>query len=212
MKLAVIIFHKNVDQYPKNWIERCIESIKLQSHPNFTVFELDYGGDGTQISEGSEFESLKLKNHAEAHNYLLDKVFDLGFDYAFNTNVDDYYDFTRVEKQLRYLKLGFDVVSSNFIHIDEQGNFIRKMIFHNRDIKQEAKRNHNIIAHPVCAYSKKFWKECTKLNGEQIPRDDFELWKRSFKDFKFIIVPEFLLYYRIHKNNSGNGNINRKLN
>lgn len=209
MKIAVILFHKNVDRYPRKWIDKCIESIKLQTYPNFTVFELDYGGTAKQVYHGSNFESKKLQNHAEAHNYLLDKVFALGYDYAFNCNVDDYYDLNRVERQLRYLKIGYDVVSSNFLRVDENDKILGKMIFHNRDIKTEARKNHNIIAHPVCAYSKNFWTKCTKLNGEQIPKDDFELWKRSFKDFKFIIVPEFLLYYRIHENNSGNGNIGK---
>lgn len=205
MKNAVIIFHKNVSRYPKEWIDRCIESIRLQSYPNFTVFELDYGGTGKQIYEGSDFESKKLNNHAEAHNYLLDKVFALGYEYAFNTNIDDYYSLDRVEKQLKYLKKGYDVVSSNFVRVDENDRHLERMNFHFRNPVKEARNNHNIIAHPVCAYSKKFWTQCDKLKGEEIPRDDFELWKRSYKKgFNFLILPDYLLYYRIHANNSGN--------
>lgn len=207
MKLALIFFHKDINRYPKRWVDKCIETIKLQTYPNFTVYELDYGGNGKQIFEGSVFESKELKNHAEAHNYLLDKVFEEGFDYAFNSNVDDYYDLKRVEKQLRYLKAGYDVISSNFIRVDENDQFLGQMNFHRHDIKQEARKNHNIIAHPVCAYSKKFWTNCSRLNGAEIPNDDFELWKRSYNKFKFIIVPEYLLYYRIHKNNSGNASV-----
>ncbi len=198
MKLALIIFHKNVDRYPKAWIKRCVDSIRNQSYKDFNVFELDYSGGTNQVYKGSNFDNKICNNHAEAHNYLLDKVFSLGFDYAFNSNVDDIYSNNRIEKQLPYLKAGYDVVSSNFIHIDENDKPLRSLIFHSSDIEYEASRNHNIIAHPVCAYSRYFWLHCTKLRGEEIPLDDFELWKRSYKFFNFIIVPEFLLYYRIH--------------
>ena len=178
--------------------------MRFQSYPNFKVYELDYGGTGNQIFEGSNFESFKLNNHAEAHNYLLDKAFK-ECDYVFNTNIDDYYDNRRVEKQLPLLKKGYDVVSSNFFWINEEDQVFGATKFHHLNIQKEAARNHNIIAHPVCAYSKRFWENCDKLKGEEIPRDDFELWKRSYKKgFGFVILPDYLLYYRIHSNNSGN--------
>jgi hypothetical protein len=202
LKLAVIIFHKNIDRYPKRWIEKCIDSLKYQTYPNFTVYELDYGGTNRQVYEGSIFESNKLENHAEAHNYLLDKAFSEGADYAFNVNIDDYYDKWRIERQLKYLKKGYDVVSSNFTMVDEKDSIICRKMFHSKNIVKEFRNNHNIIAHPVCAYSKYFWDRCTKLKGEEIPKDDFELWKRSIKDFRFIIINDNLLYYRVHSNNS----------
>jgi hypothetical protein len=105
---------------------------------------------------------------------------------------------------LKYLKKGYDVVSSNFAIIDENDKLLGYKRFHAKNIAREFKNNHNIIAHPVCAYSKYFWENCTKLKGEEIPRDDFELWKRSINDFRFLIINDNLLYYRIHSNNSGN--------
>jgi hypothetical protein len=207
LKLAVIIFHKNIERYPKRWIDKCIDSLKYQSYPNFTVYELDYGGEGKQVYEGSNFESKKLNNHAEAHNYLLDKAFNDGCEYAFNVNVDDYYDKFRIERQLKYLKKGYDVVSSDFICVNEDDKILGYKRFHGKNISREFKNNHNVIAHPVCAYSKYFWENCTKLKGEEIPKDDFELWKRSINDFRFIIINDNLLYYRIHSNNSGNASV-----
>lgn len=200
MKVAVIIFHKHAYNYPQLWVKQCITSIQKQTFGKFDVYELDYGGEHTQLYPGSKFSSTNsITNHADAHNWLLDKVFDLGYDCAFNVNIDDYYAPDRFEKQLPWIEAGYDVVSSNFFHINEAGKIIHSLAFDAKNPKIEAVRNHNIIAHPVCCYSKNFWTNCTRLNSEEIPRDDFELWKRSFDKFKFKILPNFLLYYRVHK-------------
>lgn len=201
VKCAVILYHKNVQKYNPLWIKKCVDSIKNQTYKEFDVFELDYGGTFTQIYRGSLFSSANLiLDHAEAHNCLLDKVFELGYDCAFNVNVDDIYSLDRLEKQIPWIEQGYDVVSSNFHHIDEKGRIMYPMIFDNKDPRIEAKRGHNIIAHPVVCYSKHFWTTCTKLRSHEIPKDDFELWKRSYGKYKFKILPDFLLYYRIHKN------------
>lgn len=199
MKVAVIIFHKHAYNYPSKWVAKCINSIQNQTYNKFDVFELDYGNEHTQLYPNSNFASIAMNNHAEAHNFLLDKVFELGYDCAFNVNIDDMYTPDRFEKQLIWIEAGFDVISSNFYHIDEQGRIINALAMDAKKPELEAKRNHNIIAHPVCCYSKNFWTNCTKLNPEEIPRDDFELWKRSYGKFKFKILPNFLLYYRVHK-------------
>jgi len=207
MKAAVIIFHKHSNKYPAKWIAKCITSIQNQTYNKFDVFEVDYGGEHTQLYPGSNFASTNhLKDHAEAHNWLLDKVFEQGYDCAFNVNIDDIYAPDRFEKQIEFIKRGYDVVSSNFYHIDELGRLINTVSMDGKDPRTEAGKEHNIIAHPVCCYSKNFWLNCTKLRSEEIPKDDFELWKRSYGKFKFIILPNFLLYYRVHKNKvSANG-------
>ena len=75
MKVAVIIFHKNIDRYPAEWIERCFMTIRNQDYKDFDVFELDYGGTGKQKYDGSTFFDISMTTHAHAHNFLLDEVF-----------------------------------------------------------------------------------------------------------------------------------------
>lgn len=199
IKSAVIIFHKNINRYPKQWIDKCITSIRGQTYKDFDVFEVDYGGGNIQAYAGSNFESRVLSDHAQAHNYLLDKVFSLGYDCAFNVNVDDFYALNRFEKQIKCIEQGQDVVSSNFYNVDESDRVIAEKRMDILGVNKEANANHNIIAHPVCCYSKNFWTTCTKLHSEEIPRDDFELWKRSYAacKYKFLILPDYLLYYRV---------------
>lgn len=198
LQCAVIIYHKNVGNYNPLWISECVTSIQNQTLKNFDVFELDYGGGNTQIYPDSNFASMALADHALAHNFLLDKVFKLGYDCAFNVNVDDHYSHHRFVRQLEFIKEGYDVVSSNYYNIDGSSKVIDTIILHNKNMRAEAAFGHNIIAHPVCCYSKKFWTTCTKLDPAQIPVDDFELWKRSFDKYKFVILEDYLLYYRIH--------------
>lgn len=198
MKTAVILFHKNIERYPADWVKVCLESIRNQTYIHYHVFELDYGGANNQIFNGSRFMSKSMADHAHALNFLLDHVFDLGYDCAFNVNVDDFYASDRFAKQIRYMKDGYDIVSSNFHIVDERGQIMQSIQVNDLDMEHEAfQNNHNIIAHPAVCYSKRF-KE--KLISSEIPRDDFELWKRCYhmRKYRFAILPDYLLYYRVH--------------
>jgi hydrogenase maturation factor HypF (carbamoyltransferase family) len=199
MKVAVVLFHKNVDRYPAKWIETCIASIRWQTYQDFEVFELDYGGTKRQIYEGSTMVTATgIDNHADALNFLLKMVFELDYECAFNINVDDFYHPQRFQKQLAYIQKGYDIVSSNFNVVDCEGNILFNKTFDYLDMQKEAAENHNIIAHPVVCYSKRFSEQ---LVASEIPRDDFELWKRCYASgkYKFIILPEYLLNYRVHE-------------
>jgi hypothetical protein len=202
MKSAVIIFHKNIDTYyPKEWWLKCYDTIRNQHNVTFDVFELDYGGTNRQTYECSFFRSENLGNHALAHNYLLDWVFSLDYDCAFNVNIDDWYALGRFETQLSWIEKGYDVVSSNFYRVNSDESVKQTFTFHNRDMVKEAQKNHNILAHPVLCYSRNFGLNAEKLIPSEIPADDFSLWKKSYGKFKFIILPDYLLFQRIHDNN-----------
>jgi hypothetical protein len=205
MKAAVMIFHRNIDRYDPAWIEKCYSSIRNQSYKDFDVFELDYGGEERYTFKGSNFQSIQMATHAHAHNFLIDEIFNAGYDCAFNVNVDDWYATNRFELQLPWIDNGFDVISSNFYRVNEDETMRQSFYFDLRNIKKEAAKDHNILAHPVLCYSKNFGLNAGKLIPEEIPVDDFNLWKKSYDKFKFIILPEFLLFQRVHW-----GNISKK--
>lgn len=203
MKAAVMIFHKNIKTYyPWEWIRKCYDSILMQSYKDYDVFELDYGGTNNHTFPKSKFFSIPMANHAEAHNFLIDVIFDRDYDCAFNVNVDDWYALNRFELQLPWIEKGYDVISSNFYRVNEDESMKQEFRFHERDMVYEAfEKNHNILAHPVLCYSRKFGKEAEKLIPSEIPKDDFNLWKKSYGKFDFIILPDYLLFQRIHANN-----------
>lgn len=211
---AIILYHANArSRYPQRWIDDCIGSIKNQTE-KCVVLEMDYEGKGEQLCEGSIFYNRKMftdysdketgrhTGHSWAHNFLCEVAMEYNADYVFNTNIDDFYHYQRVEKQLEYLKQGYDVVSSNMTQINENNEVLRADIrFSDMDIEEHAAKGHNVISHPACAYSKNFILNSGLLNPYEVPKDDFELWKRSFGKFKFVIAPWVLHYYRLHDAN-----------
>lgn len=198
MKIALICFHKNLGRYPNEWIEIYKNSVSGQTYNNFDIFELNYGNGEERIFDGSFFESIDLKDHAEAHNHLLKKCFSLGYDFIFNTNVDDKYPLDRLQIQIDNIDSDFVIMSGNYTSFSDLTPQIATTNFQKLEISNEFKNSHNIIAHPACLYSRKIMEYNDLLRSEEIPADDFSLWKRLLdKGAKFKILPNVLMYYRI---------------
>jgi len=210
-KYGVIFFHKNIRSiYKERWINKCIETILNQTVEDFSIYEINYGEDDFSLFEGREiknpltFISEEKSNHAEAMNRIIDLAFEDGCDYVFNTNLDDYYELNRFEKQLEFLKQDYDIVTSDFCYVEEIEEedevTFQKKIKSFGDIRENLMKNHNVIAHPCVSYSKRFW-ESNRYKIEEIPEEDLNLWKRSIENgFKFHICDEVLLNYRLHNN------------
>jgi hypothetical protein len=210
MKIGVILYHSNINKiYKKRWIDECINSILNQTIKDFIFYEINYSGDNYSVIPESaknkkQFYSLVLKNYAEAMNFILDKALDENCDVVFNINLDDIYHAERFEKQIKEIKNGYDLVSTDFCYIREINDnedeiFYYKNICQHGDINFNLKNNHNVIAHPSVCYSKKFLQN-NRYNIALIPCEDLDLWKRSCDEYKFHIVNEVLLNYRIHEN------------
>lgn len=211
---AIILYHANArERYPQRWLDECIGSIKNQTE-KCVVLEMDYAGNNERLCDTSVFINMIIDHnnadkktkrhtgHSYAHNALCEAAIEYGAEYVFNTNIDDFYHYQRVEKQLEYLRQGYDVVSSNMTQINEDNEVLRADIrFSDMNIEEHAKKGHNVISHPACAYSKNFILNSGLLNPYEVPKDDFELWKRSFGKFKFVIAPWTLHFYRIHSAN-----------
>ena len=209
MKIAVILFHSNIKQlYKQRWIDTCLDSIINQTYNDFTFYEINYGGDGYSVLENkkyqqkSKFWNLKKNNHAEAMNFLFDRVSEDDCDLVFNINLDDFYDLRRFEIQIDFAKQGYDITSSDFSYIQEIDDFNDNFLFDMnvsdyKDINFILKNHLNIIAHPSVCYSKNFVKN-NRYDSNRIPEEDWDLWKRTCDKYKFTIINEVLLYYRRH--------------
>lgn len=205
MKVGVVFYHKNITHiYPKKWIEECVNSILSQTYQDFVIYELNYGDDDFRICKEFDIDreyhyyKKSFDNHAQAMNFILNKSIKDGCDVVFNTNMDDNFTSDRFESQLEYVKKGYDIISSNFVYINEDGLEIREMDFSKINIVENLERDHNVIAHPVVCYSRKFLEENLYV-PEEIPREDLLLWKRTVNKYSFYICDKILLKYRIHK-------------
>jgi len=198
-KAAVLVYHKNIfNLYPIEWIDKFKQSIRKQTYKDFDILELNYGGGKERLFEESKFESISMPTFPHAMNYLFEKAKD--YDCVFNTNCDDFYPANRFDEQIKFIKQGYDIVSSNFSLVKDD----KVTLTHNfdkRDIKKELQRDHNVICHPVVAYSKKFLNE--RYLPEEIPFEDMKLWKRTVNNYKYIILPEVLCFHRLHNNSVG---------
>jgi hypothetical protein len=206
MKVAVILYHKNINKiYKSEWIEECIQSIVNQTYKDYFVYDLNYGGDDFNFSsyfdkDCYKFFSENLENHAEAMNYLFDKCIEDDIDCVFNINLDDCYDLNRFDIQLGKIKEGYDIVSSNFKYIGDfkfNGWGGQDEFKYSGENISEKLEFDNIIGHPSVCYSRNFINK-NKYIPSEIPKEDWELWKRTSGKFKFYICEEFLLFYRIH--------------
>jgi hypothetical protein len=219
MKACCILYHSNIlSIYKKEWVEKSINSIINQTYQNFDIFELNYGDDNTNLKEMFNikkthfFYKIKMSNHAEAMNNLLDIVFkEKSYDICFNINLDDYYSLHRFEKQIEIIKNGFDLVSSEYRFIQEINNTdsignIAGLSLAN--IETLFQNDITPIAHPCVCYSKNFWLKYGPYIPNEIPREDKNLWVRSYNNgAKLYIIKDVLLFYRLHNKQVSNTKI-----
>jgi hypothetical protein len=197
-KVALFCYHKNVNGiYPPEWIEKYKQSVIGQTFKDFDIFEFNYGGGNERIFENSYFESFAYPNFVHALQYLMDKVFSSGYEFAFNSNVDDWMDPSWMESLLSDAGKGYDLVSSNFCLV--RGDQVtEEHKFHQRDIKKELESENNVICHPAVLYTKGFW-EKYRYNADEMPVEDLRLWQRAVRGgAKIFINEKNLLFHRLH--------------
>lgn len=195
----VMLYHRFPSAiYDPMWIRQCVHSIQKQTFQDFDVVELDYSGTGEQVYEGSDHWVLPMGSFVECTNYLLDYARDQGYKGAFNVHLDDFYDRTRFEHQVKALA-DHDLVSSNFYSVNEIGQITNHYYFDRHNIQLEMDRGHNVICNPVVAFSERWLNEAERFQPDECPVEDFECWKRN-RDMKMIVLPEYLCYKRFHEN------------
>ncbi len=217
MKIGIAIYHDNCKNYPRQWIKQCLDSIKAQTifkdaGYSVSIYRLYYGYEPQQIHIGLRPNPSALYygymprpciNYAAAMNAIYGWIFQT-CDVAVNVNVDDYYDPQRIEILMEELELGADIASSNYILVDESGKEIRRTRYDTLDVAEELADCSNIVSNP-CHIMKRRVFEQLKFNPALVPVEDLDYWQRCVSaGFKIKIVPEYLHYYRIHKNQSGN--------
>lgn len=198
MRSCVIFYHKNALKiYEPAWVRQCVDSVMAQTYKDFQVIELNYGGGQEQFTNG-QFFSIELENHIEAMNFLITYAFASGFEVVFNTNMDDHFHPYRFEAQIRAIKQGAQLVSSNFRYFGAKEKDMNMTRFGH--IGNNLNKGHNVIAHPVVAMHRSFW-DADLHYKNQLGSEDLDLWKRAWaKGKRFVILQDCLLYYRLHSN------------
>jgi hypothetical protein len=220
MKIGVVIYHRNIFQkYNPDWIKSCLNQIENQTFQDFSVVELNFGGDGEKIYTYDRpvyFYNEKIDNLGKALNRSFDICFkELGFDLIFNINLDDdYHRLDRFQKQLDcYFRENADVIASNFNFVNGDLSIRATTNFcmgasdihqQNSIIEREFNQNHNVIGFPICLFTKKFWENWGHFPEEEESkgREDLDMWINARRGgCLFYIMPDFLFNYRVHESN-----------
>ncbi len=199
MKTVMLVYHKNIySVYKREWVEKFVDSVLNQTYKDFTVYEMNYGSGEERLFENSVYESKQLPTFVHAMNELIDKALNDGADAIANSNADDYMSLDRLEIQLPFIENGYDIVSSNFCLVRDD-SIIKFHRFDKLDLKHELSINHNIIGHPSVIYSRHYLLN-NRYIPEDIPFEDMYLWQKTVDNYRFKIVPENLLFHRLHNN------------
>lgn len=199
LKTIMLVYHKNVfSVYKEQWLNDFVFSVLHQTYVEFQIYEMNYAGGKERLFANSTFFSEPLPTFVHAMNYLIEKALNDGADVIANSNCDDTMSLDRLEVQLPFIENGYDVVSSNFCLVREDA-IIKFHKFDKLDLKHELSLNHNIIGHPSCVYSRHFLLN-NKYEPDLIPLEDLILWQRTVDNYRFKIVPENLLFHRLHEN------------
>ena len=173
------------------------------------------------------YYNIECKDHTYATNKVIEKGLENGnYHYIAIINVDDYFRKDRFELLLKHInKYKYDLVSSNMYYVNTNNDIISNKVrlsyfdnlkqINNKTIKDEQKaielnfnKKNNIIAHPCTIFTRRFWKiagpyPVTETNNgiSTVGCEDFLLWKKGKKlGLKYGIHPDYILYYRRHKN------------
>ena len=134
--------------------------------------------------------------------------------YIARMDADDISCPNRFEMQYSYLQKNVlcDVIASNAIYIDENGNRLNKHypVINNREDFCNAILYANMIMHPTVMFKKE---SVCQIGGYRDFKasQDYDLWLRLIKNgAKFKIIEAPLLYYRIRSNSIGQSNAARQ--
>ncbi|CAB3290095.1 Glyco_trans_2-like domain-containing protein [Methanocaldococcus lauensis] len=111
----------------------------------------------------------------------------------------------RLEKQYKYMEnnKNIDLLFSWVYFIDENGNILKEFKPSKEKIKNLSKYffKEHLLVHPTLMAKSEILKK-NKYDENQKRSQDFELWMRLItKGYKFDIIEEFLLKYRVLKEN-----------
>lgn len=221
MKIAVLFYHKDaLDTYSIDWIYDCLKSIHDQTWQKFDIYELNYGKrdfdspvsfieifqeEGFFDYHMKKFENKEFDNHILAMNYMLTILFnDLNYDVVFNINLDDTYDTTRFEKQMKKIEhfdlIGsiYNIVNNNIIKTSKSNNLDEEDEQTYMKVKTLTEKKCIIPLSSMC-FTKKSWEAIGEI-PEMFSLESLFICKQIIKNnLKIHVIQEPLVNYRIHK-------------
>jgi len=189
------------------FLEEAVQSVVNQSHKRW---ELIIGVNGYPEDSHVEQEANKIKNKFIYHKHKINVkyyatqgapltlnalAFDANNNYVAFLDADDYWETTKLEKQLQYVNT-YDVIGTHCRYIGNL-NFCPSIPLN--DIS-----SHDIFSiNPLLHSSVLIKKELVQFEDHFVY--DYNLWFKLFHEGKRIFnVPEVLMFHRVHNNSAYN--------
>ncbi len=191
----------------ENYLKEAIESALSQTYDNKEIIVVDDGStDSTEkicSSYGNKIRYFKKKNGgvASALNLALDEMDGEYFSWLSH---DDLYFEDKLEKQVKFLGQLKDkntVLFSNYILIDENGRRIGNPTILDGKMtskKQEYCLLRGCINGITLLIPKKAFDKCGRFDENLRCTQDYEMWHRMLKSFRFVHMNDILAKTRIH--------------
>ncbi len=203
-KVTVVLNFFNEEKY----LSQAIESILMQTYHNFELLLIDDASTDLSWDIAKRYNDPRIKIIRNSENRGLAYGRNIGMkmaqgEYIAFADGDDYSSKDRLEVEAKWLDEHKDVlaVSCWMKYIDENNVLITKRA--NKILKSEEIRAQLLIGNPIsnpgsmirrCVFEKYNIFQEEKLRVSQ----DYYFWLKVIQIGKIQIIPQYLLYYRIH--------------
>lgn len=199
-KISVVMPAYNAEKY----IAEAIESILNQTYKNFEFIIVDdCSSDRTpEIIKRYAKKDKRIRYFRNKKRLGCTCSLNVGLrkskgEYIARMDSDDISLPKRFIEQLKLISKGFDVVGSNIIFIDKDGNEERMGIY-SKNIGKIIKIK-SPLAHPSVMFKRSFLEKVGYYNEKLKTAQDYDLWIRFYlSDAKLGVVNKILLKYRQH--------------
>ena len=198
--ISVLMPVYNCDTY----VKEAVESILNQTYTHFELIIIDDASTDNTVAVINSIKDDRIKLFVKPENSGLTNSLNYGLTlakgkYIARMDGDDISVPYRFEKQIEFLEKNLDVgLCAGFYQVIGEDKVRTHSFINHDEIKVGMLRGNN-IAHPtVMIRSEVLKKHRLNYDPENEPAEDFDLWSRMVFITKLANLPEVLLQYRIH--------------
>lgn len=191
---------------PTDLLKEAVYSIINQTYTKFELLIIDDGSNPSVKQQIKDIKDNRIKIIENSGNKGLPYSLNVGIEaskgvYIFRMDADDRCAENRVTRQVEFFESNPDVdIVSTFARTFDAKDIIYKSATSDKKIKAELLYK-NPLVHPTVAFRTKSIKHIQPLYQSGVRAEDYECWARLAFQYQlvFAVIPEELLFYRIHE-------------
>lgn len=198
----------SVHNEPAGFIDVAVKSICNQTYPNIEFVIIDDNSDEETYQHlrylSEEYKIIRLYRNEE--NLGLTRTLNKGLsictgDYIARMDADDYSCHQRIEKQVAYFEAhpDIEILGTGVVSFGQEVKFMSPINGYNPQDVQSNLFFSSSLCHPSVIIRKSFLDRTGLTYDESVKKgQDYDLWERASVYGNLAVLPDVLLYYRIH--------------